>query len=201
MKLIAFILCVSCLTFISKAQSNYFDSIQSIRTEHYNDLFKPDNLVLNNEEKEKIKSLDYFPIDTINKLNAVFTLEIGKLFALPTSSGTDKAYRKYGYLSFTWNNEPQKLYVYQDIKLSKRKGFEDHLIIPFKDVTSAKETYGGGRYIDFKIPTTTNVVLDFNLAYNPYCAYSHRFSCPIPPKENHLKISITAGEKTPIENE
>ncbi|MDG1428784.1 MAG: DUF1684 domain-containing protein, partial [Crocinitomicaceae bacterium] len=72
------------------------------------------------------------------------------------------------------------------------------LFIPFRDKTSRHETYGGGRYLDVQIPDRDMMHLDFNLAYNPYCAYSHRYSCPIPPEENTLNVSILAGEKTPL---
>ena len=68
--------------------------------------------------------------------------------------------------------------------------------IPFTDLTNGEETYGAGRYLDFKIPESEKVIIDFNLAYNPYCAYNHSYSCPIPPKENNLNIKIEAGEKT-----
>ena len=82
--------------------------------------------------------------------------------------------------------------------LRKEEGFEDYLFIPFRDGTSRIETYGGGRYLDVRIPDGKELLIDFNLAYNPYCAYSHRYSCPIPPVVNTLDVKIIAGEKTPI---
>ncbi len=114
---------------------------------------------------------------------------------MQTSSERTPVYRRYGYVDFTINNQKQRLTVYQNIALSKVKGMEDYLFIPFKDSTSTITTYGGGRYLDFKITRATFVLIDFNLAYNPYCAYSHHFSCPIPPAENTLLIGIEAGEK------
>jgi uncharacterized protein (DUF1684 family) len=76
--------------------------------------------------------------------------------------------------------------------------YKNYLFVPFKDMTNGKETYGGGRYLDLETTDIQNdsVILDFNKAYNPYCAYSNGYSCPIPPKENHLAVSIEAGEKT-----
>ena len=74
-------------------------------------------------------------------------------------------------------------------------GYENSLFVPFTDLTNGKETYGGGRYMDVEIPEGDSIVLDFNKAYNPYCAYSTNYSCPIPPKENDLPISINAGLK------
>ena len=82
--------------------------------------------------------------------------------------------------------------------LRKKKEYKDYLFIPFRDGTSRMETYGGGRYLDLRIPKGKTILVDFNLAYNPYCAYSHRYSCPIPPEINTLNVRILAGEKTPF---
>jgi hypothetical protein len=71
----------------------------------------------------------------------------------------------------------------------------EYLFCPFKDLTNGVDTYGAGRYLDFTLSDINNPILDFNYAYNPYCAYNAGYSCPIPPYENHLKIAITAGEK------
>ena len=182
-------------------QNNYIDSVQTIRNEHVKELFDADKQVLNEEERNRIQSLDYYPIDISKKVNAVFTEEKGRSFHLPTSSGATKLYRKYGYVTFHWEGNEVRLTIYQDINLSKKQGFEEYLVIPFKDATSGKETYGGGRYLDFRMTDKSTVEIDFNLVYNPYCAYSYRYNCPIPPEENHLKISIDAGEKTPVERQ
>lgn len=184
----------------SFSQQHYTDSVQHLRDEHIAELLEPENGILNETEIAQIRALTYFPVDATKKINAVFVKEKGKKFQLPTSSGATKTYLKYGYITFTWKNETIRLNVYQDVNLAKKAGYEDYLIIPFKDATSGKETYGGGRYLDIRIPSTSGVQIDFNLAYNPYCAYSHRYSCPIPPEENHLTISIDAGEKTPEEH-
>ena len=84
------------------------------------------------------------------------------------------------------------------MRLKKEKEYKDYLFLPFRDGTSRKESYGGGRFLDLKKPKGKTIHIDFNLAYNPYCAYSHRYTCPIPPPENELTIEIKAGEKTPI---
>jgi uncharacterized protein (DUF1684 family) len=76
--------------------------------------------------------------------------------------------------------------------------YKDYLYLPFKDFTNGESTYGGGRYLDFKmsdIQENQTIIIDFNKAYNPYCAYSDGYSCPIPPSENHLQVFIEAGEK------
>lgn len=185
----------------ANAQTTYIDSLQKLRDHHFRELTDPSQQILNEEEKQRIRSLDYFPIDSSKKVQAELTVQKGTPFQLPTSSGASKKYRKYGYITFEWEGETVQLNIYQDIYLSKRTGFEDYLIIPFKDATSGKETYGGGRYLDFLMTNDTMVEVDFNTAYNPYCVYSYRYNCPVPPEENHLKVSIDAGEKMPVEHE
>lgn len=104
-------------------------------------------------------------------------------------------YDKYGTLTFELDDKTYKLSVYQSHSLRNNKKYKNYLFLPFTDLTNGNETYGGGRYIDFTIPDSDVVVIDFNKAYNPYCVYSDKYSCPIPPKENHLPIKITAGIK------
>lgn len=114
-----------------------------------------------------------------------------------TSSGVKKKHFIYGRLNFKINNLPVQLYVYQSAALMKQEKLKDYLFVPFGDATSGFESYGGGRYIEFFINDIKNnkFVLDFNKAYNPYCAYTTGFNCPLPPVENLLKIAISAGEK------
>jgi hypothetical protein len=77
----------------------------------------------------------------------------------------------------------------------KKPGYEKHLFIPFNDRTNGNETYGGGRFLDVYETGTDTLIIDFNLAYNPYCAYNHKYSCPIPPEANNLELKVKAGEK------
>ncbi|MBP7982432.1 MAG: DUF1684 domain-containing protein, partial [Kaistella sp.] len=73
-------------------------------------------------------------------------------------------------------------------------GYEDYLFLPFRDETNGKETYGGGKYIDLRIPDGNEIVIDFNQSYQPYCAYNaYDYSCPIVPEENFLPLRIEAG--------
>ena len=146
------------------------------------------------------KGLNYFVEDRAFRVEAQFERTAdAKYFQMPTSSGIPKKYVQYGVLKFKFNNREQRLNVYQAdaATLAKYPEYADLLFVPFKDLTNGAETYGGGRYIDIKKPAGEKVVLDFNLAYNPSCAYgSDRFSCPIPPKKNFLKVKIKAGEKS-----
>ncbi|RYD73146.1 MAG: DUF1684 domain-containing protein [Sphingobacteriales bacterium] len=88
-----------------------------------------------------------------------------------------------------------KLNIYQSQDLKKIEKYKNSLFLPFTDLTSGVESYGGGRYVDLEIPEGELIPIDFNTAYNPYCAYNHKYSCPIPPQENDLAIEIKAGVK------
>ena len=116
-----------------------------------------------------------------------------KPFQIATSSNRTKEYIKYGVLHFELLGRKCQLTVYQSIALKKRKEYKKHLLLMFTDLTTGEETYGGGRYIDLEIPKGKELVLDFNLAYYPYCAYTTGYSCPIPPAENFLDVKVEAG--------
>ena len=120
-----------------------------------------------------------------------------KPLEIPTSSGQTAVYTKFGELKFEIDGKPNKLAVYQSLRLRNLPQYRDYLFIPFKDLTNGKESYGGGRYLDLRMKEIEGdkIYLDFNKAYNPFCAFSAGYSCPIPPKENHLKVAIEAGEK------
>ena len=114
---------------------------------------------------------------------------------MKTSTSRTPMYIKYGELHFELEGKPMVLNVYMDIELSKKPGFKDYLFLPFLDLTNGETTYAGGRYLDIVIPKSKEVVLNFNKAYNPYCAYNHNYSCPLVPRENDLDIAIEAGVK------
>ena len=104
-----------------------------------------------------------------------------------------KTYIKYGEVYFTIDKKEYKLNVYQSQELLQSADYKDYLFIPFTDATSGNETYEGGRYIDLTIPTGNQVLINFNKAYHPYCAYTDGYNCPVPPQENKLPIKIEAG--------
>ena len=108
-----------------------------------------------------------------------------------TSKGTKQAYMKHGTFTFQLQGAKLRLFVYK----SAEDPFARSLFIPFSDETSGSETYKAGRYLDLEEQGGDDYELDFNLAYNPYCAYNDRYTCPIPPRENKLPIKILAGEK------
>lgn len=154
---------------------------------------------LKDEDFEKFKQLNYYAVDNAFRVTAEFTRTADeKYFQMPTSSGITKKFVKYGILKFSLGGKMQQLSVYQiDPEVSAKFPEYAHLLfIPFRDTTNRTETYGGGRYIDIAAPKGRSVVLDFNVAYNPNCAYgSDKYNCPIPPRENTLDVAVTAGEK------
>jgi uncharacterized protein (DUF1684 family) len=151
---------------------------------------------LTNEDRLHFDHLDFFPIDEKYIVKAKFIkLKKQKPFEMPTTTTRKPKYIKYGKLHFTIDSKELVLTVYRNIDLSKRKGFKDYLFLPFLDETNGIETYGGGRFLDMKVPKSNEVIIDFNKAYNPYCAYNHKYSCPIVPLENQLAVEINAGVK------
>lgn len=149
------------------------------------------------EDLKTFKSLDFYPINSKYFVIAKFEkAENEKVFEMKTTGTRTPKYIKYGTLYFTIDGVSLKLNVYRNIELSKTKEYKDHLFLPFSDLTSGKESYIGGRYIDLKIPKGKTMAIDFNQAYNPYCAYNHKYSCPLVPLENDLNVEIKAGVKT-----
>ncbi|MBS7253759.1 DUF1684 domain-containing protein [Flavobacterium branchiicola] len=148
------------------------------------------------EDLKTFKTLDFYPISDKYFVNAKFEkAKNEKVFEMKTTGTRTPKYIKYGTIYFSINGVQMKLNVYRNIELSKQKEYKDHLFLPFSDLTSGKESYIGGRYIDLKIPKGNTIVVDFNQAYNPYCAYNHKYSCPLVPLENDLNIEIKAGVK------
>ncbi len=139
----------------------------------------------------------YEPDSTYRVIATVERTVNAEPFDMPTYSGKTKEHVAYAVLSFVLDGKPQQLTLYRSLNLMKVPNYRDYLFLPFKDATSGKETYGGGRYIDFRTGDIKDgkVTLDFNRAYNPYCAYQEGYSCPIPPATNVLSIAIEAGEK------
>ena len=148
------------------------------------------------EDRAHFKTLDFYPANkTFFVIASLVRTENEKPFEMKTSTDRKPLYLKYGELSFTIEGRDFKLNVYKNIELSKKEEYKDYLFLPFSDLTSGKESYIGGKYIDLRMPKGNTIVLDFNTAYNPYCAYNSKYSCPIVPLENDLDIEIKAGVK------
>ncbi|MFM2137854.1 MAG: hypothetical protein RJA57_161 [Bacteroidota bacterium] len=142
--------------------------------------------------------LRFFPIDPLYRVFArCERLYETPWFDLPTSGTITKSYREYAYLYFRIGDANLRLTVYQSASLLRDSTYRDYLLIPFTDLTSGFLSYDNGRYLDASVPDLERpyVELDFNKAYNPYCAYvTGTYNCPIPPRENDLPVAIRAGE-------
>lgn len=151
---------------------------------------------LTKEDLNHFKGLDFFPIDEKYIVEATFVrTKKEKPFGMKTTTSRTPLYKKYGELHFSIDGKEFKLNVYQNVDLNKKSGYDDYLFLPFSDLTCGKESYIGGRYVDMRIQKGTIWTIDFNKAYNPYCAYNYEYSCPIVPLENDLDIEILAGVK------
>ncbi len=171
-------------------QETYIDQIQKHRTDI-------DAFMRNGEgspfraNPEAYQGLNYYKPDPAYRVIAEFEpVNVETPVILATSDGKSVEYFKYGYAHFDLNGRGNKLLILKQIISG-----EEYLFIPFADSTSGDDTYGGGRYLEIEISSDNTVIIDFNLAYNPYCAYAAEYSCPLPPVDNYLAIAITAGEK------
>lgn len=171
----------------------YIAKIEQLRNEKDNSMQGGDDSPFG--DSIEFNGLKYFPIDATYRINARLTeIEHKKPVSLATSDGKQKSYLEYAYAEFELDGVKNKLLILEIMDMGPYRGT---LFLAFADKTSADETYGAGRYLDIKkLPGATSITLDFNEAYNPYCAYNDNYSCPFPPKENMLEVAIKAGEKT-----
>jgi uncharacterized protein len=139
------------------------------------------------------EGLNFFPADVKYRVKAKLKpIDDKKVVMLSTSDGKEQKYLEYAFTEFELEGIENRLLILEVMEMGPQRG---KLFLAFSDETSGRETYGAGRYLDVKkVPAATSVELDFNLAYNPYCAYNDKYSCPFPPKENLLKVAIRAGE-------
>lgn len=175
--------------------ANYEATIDQHRSKYKHDFVTDENSPLKAVDTAFLR---FYPANEHYAVSASFTLTPeSKPFDMPTHSGAVQQYRKYGTVQFLLQKDTLQLAVYQSLSLLKKPEYANHLFIPFNDLTNYETTYAGGRYLDLKIDDIkkkNTVLLDFNKCYNPYCAYSDGYSCPIPPDENKLNVRIDAGE-------
>ncbi|HEY3429238.1 MAG TPA: DUF1684 domain-containing protein, partial [Cyclobacteriaceae bacterium] len=173
----------------------YVEKIQKLREEKDHQMRTASDSPFANDSLKNFNGLKYFPVDATYRIQALLTpIENPQPVLLPTSDGKEKSYLEYAYAEFEMQGERNRLLI---LEIMDNGPYRGTLFLAFADKTSAGETYGAGRYLDVKkLPGSTSVTLDFNEAYNPYCAYNDNFSCPFPPKGNILNIRIEAGEKT-----
>lgn len=188
----------SCSTKKQLTSDYSYDSYKAEIIQHQNDymeeFIKDERAPLNEDD---LKHVHFYPPNASFKCDCDFLLTPeSKPFELSTYSGQTKPFRQYGIATCSINNTPTKIHLYTSLRTIAIPGYQDYLFLPFKDLTNSDETYGGGRYIDLKTGDIQNgkVTIDFNKCYNPWCAYSDGYNCPIPPIENHFDLEINAGE-------
>ncbi len=151
---------------------------------------------LKDKDRKHFNGLDFFAFDSAFVVTATLTrTPEEKPFKMKTTTDRLPEYVKYGVVEFQIEGKIHQLNVYQDLGLLKMVGQEDYLFLPFLDNTNGDTSYGGGRYVECRIPEGDTIIIDFNTAYNPYCVYNEKYSCPIVPRENYLPIEVKAGVK------
>ncbi|WP_284460442.1 DUF1684 domain-containing protein [Chryseobacterium sp.] len=194
-KIIWLFLILPLWAFSQKTTSKEVMDVKKFQKELNAEYLNPKETPLRGDNFKNFKEHPFFPINIKYRITAKFVKSKDtKPFDLPTSSGKTKSYQEYGKASFELDGKPYTLTLYQSLDLIKQKKYQDYLFLPFRDATNEKETYGGGKYLDLKIPKGNTIVLDFNQSYHPYCAYNaYDYNCPIVPEENKLPVEIRAG--------
>jgi len=194
-----------------KPEKKYHDVIQKdaevFQTDVFGDIFNfqkqlneefrnPETSPLPDRFRKDFDGLEFFEPDTNFRVSAKFVRTPEAIpFKMPTTTNRESEEVLYGVAEFNLNGKNHRLEIYQNKELMKEEGYEDYLFLPFADETNGEQTYAGGRYIDLRIPNSDNLVIDFNKAYNPYCVYNKKYSCPLVPEVNALKTKILAGVK------
>ena len=183
----------------ASAQSPLVQSIEAWQQEQNTSYSNREESPLDELDFAEFKGLPFFSIDTLYTVTAILEETPESLpFEMPTSTSRKPLYRVWGLARFRLNGVDCSLPVYVSVDLQKKPEFADYLFLPFTDETNGDESYGGGRYLDLRLPEHgRELQIDFNKAYNPYCAYSERYSCPLVPEANHLPFKVRAGVRAP----
>ncbi|HEX2983500.1 MAG TPA: DUF1684 domain-containing protein [Ignavibacteriales bacterium] len=188
------LLLVSCSRDYTPEEKSYIEAIKKDRADK--DIYMRDDALspFNGDRGVPFEPLKYYDVDP----NFVFKSKLTEYSSKDTiaiygTKGEERKAVKYGYLTFAKDDKKYKVNLYKGFA----KSGEEYFSIWFTDKTTNEETYGVGRYLDFELSQDPGYIytLDFNMAYNPYCAYNARYSCAIPTKEDHLDLAIEAGEK------
>ena len=195
MKKLSFLFLILSLFLNAQTEKENIASIKKFQKELNTEYLNPKETPLRGDNLKNFKKHPFFPINLKYRVTAKFVKTENPVpFELPTSSGKFKQYQEYGKATFELDGKSLTLTLYQSLDLMKMEKYKDYLFLPFRDETNEKETYGGGKYMDLKIPSGKEIVLDFNQSYQPFCAYNaFDYNCPIVPAENKLPIRIEAG--------
>jgi uncharacterized protein (DUF1684 family) len=143
-------------------------------------------------QRASFQPLPYYPIDEQYRVPAGLRVARGdEIIEMSTSTGRIRRMRRIGTLAFTLKGQPLTLTAFAEADDTTLR----RLFVPFGDLTSGMDTYHGGRYLDLDLKGSGVYDLDFNRAYHPYCVFNPEYECPVPPRENRLKVPILAGER------
>ncbi len=175
-----------------ESTEQYIERIEAERERQFKYLKFNFDSPLTDSQKAELDQLSFYPVDESYKVKArIEPIEVKKMVQIPLTDGSVEKYVRHSFAVFDLNGQEVKLLLLQAANEVDKRNF----FLAFADKTSAEETYGGGRYLNLRQDGQRSITIDFNLAFNPYCAYNPDYACPIPPKENILEIPIPAGEK------
>lgn len=187
------LLVTSCGKKYTEEQKAYIASIEKMRQEKDNEFETSEESPFNHKSKVHFEPLKYYDADPAWVFKSKLTqYEKKDTITVFGTKGEERKAVRYGYVTFRHDNKDYKLNVYKGFS-----GDTEYYSIWFTDQTTGEETYGVGRYLDFELNPDSNYVytIDFNQAYNPYCAYNPSYTCAVPTKEDHLNMAIESGEK------
>ena len=166
----------------AQAPADYEAAIGAHRDSLHAAFLDPERSPMRPADIAAFPGLDYYGVDPAYRVTARFERTGGgEPVEMNTSGGDVRDYRRFGTLHFELGGVPLTLAAYQSVAPPEDPAYADHLAVPFRDATSGETTYGAGRYLDLRVPAGDEVVLDFNEAYAPYCAYNAEYSCILPP--------------------
>jgi len=179
-------------TFVNQQPEDLLTVITQHRQEINDFMSGDEESPLVDSVKTNFSGLNYFDVDARFKVRArLDKIDNRETITMGTSDGKQVNYRRYAWAHFEISDTPLRLLLLRSLDPEDN----DYLFLPFGDLTNGNDTYGGGRYLDLDLPRGNSLEIDFNKAYSPYCAYNQSYSCPLPPSENRLPLSIRAGEK------
>ncbi len=177
-------------------ESDYINKVKAWRQQKDENYKQEDKTMLTKELLKNFSGLNYYDIKYDYVVQGKLTkFNDGRTFSIKTTGGESYEYLIFGKVQFLIEGNQLELQVYQSQRSATAGKKKGALFIPYIDLTSGGETFGGGRYLVLDVPDNDTLPLDFNMAYNPYCVYDVGHSCPIPPRENRLNVRIEAGEK------
>lgn len=175
-----------------ESTAQYTDRIETERERQFKYLKYNLESPLTEPQKKEMDQLSFYPVDEAYKVKArLEPIEVKKMVQIPLTDGSVEKYVRHSFAVFDLNGQEVKLLLLQAADEGDKRNF----FLAYADQTSGEVTYGGGRYLNLRQDGQRSITIDFNLSYNPYCAYNPDFACPIPPRENILEISIPVGEK------